>query len=271
MEWSRRRIAAVLVLAVVLVVGAGAVVFLSGGYDADQEAVATATADDRVTVEETEVGYTVRSGPVTDDTTGLVLYPGARVDAESYVPTAASIAAEGDVLVVVPEMPLRLAVLDVDRADDARATVPEIDRWYVGGHSLGGSMACRYAATNAGELEGVVLMASYCDRDLTGTDLRVLSLLGTEDEVLDRADEREARTRLPTESRIVELEGVTHSQFGAYGPQRGDGTPDVSDARARARIADEVVDWIAEREDQEAGTAGAVPSTPGIHPAVRLC
>jgi len=117
-----------------------------------------------------------------------------------------------DVAVVIVDMPLNLAVLGPNRADGAREAFPAIESWAVGGHSLGGAMACRYAADNADELNGLVLhAASYCDRDVSESGLRVLSVLGAADGVLDAERERESRANLPPETRVVELDGVNHA------------------------------------------------------------
>jgi len=47
--------------------------------------------------------------------TGLILYPGARVDPRAYAPVARAIAEKGYLVVIVP-MPLNLAVLGADQA-----------------------------------------------------------------------------------------------------------------------------------------------------------
>ncbi len=84
----------------------------------------------------------------TEPTSAVILYPGGRVDARSYAPLAARIAERGH-LVVIPVMPLSLAVLDANAADEVIAAHPEVETWVVGGHSLGGAMAAQYAAKNA--------------------------------------------------------------------------------------------------------------------------
>lgn len=231
---------AAITLAMLLVVAAlVGLVYVETPYgptDADPDALRA-----NVTATDTEAGYVLQGGPVTDETVGLVFYPGARVTPESYLPHLAPLVAERDVVVVIPEMPLNFAVFDVDAADEAIAANPEIDRWYVGGHSLGGAMACEYAS--AGQ-EGLVLFASYCANDLGDADLRTLSVLGTEDGVIDGEREREARTNLPSGTEIVEIEGMNHAQFGAYGPQRGDDEPRISDEEARERLSAVVIEWF---------------------------
>ncbi|SDG20868.1 Alpha/beta hydrolase family protein [Halorubrum xinjiangense] len=235
-------------LLVALVVAGGAAYFAAGmGPEAD--AVAAVEADPNVSVDRTPVGTTVRDGPVTASTVGLVYYPGGRVSHESYVPTAAEIvsASDRDVLVVVVDMPLNLAVLAPDRADRVRERYPEAGGWAVGGHSLGGAMACRHAAGNAEAYDALVLHAAYCDRDVSETGLDVLSVRGGADGVIDVERERASRSNLPADARVVELDGVNHAGFGAYGPQPGDGPASLSPDASREAVGNATGTWLSER------------------------
>ena len=82
---------------------------------------------------------------ITEPTTGLIFYPGGKVDARAYAPAAHAIAAQGYLVVITP-MPLNLAVFGVDRAADVVKAFPSIKHWAIGGHSLGGSMAASFAS-----------------------------------------------------------------------------------------------------------------------------
>lgn len=156
-------------------------------------------------------------------TTGLILYPGGRVDYRSYAPQARAIAAQG-YLVVIPRMPLNLAVLDAGAAGDIIAAYPGIQNWAVGGHSLGGSMAANFAAANPGAVQGLVLWASYPagSDDLSRQDLAAASIYGSDDGVASLEDVRSAAALLPASTLWVEVQGGNHAQFGWYGPQGGD-------------------------------------------------
>lgn len=235
----------VLVLAAA-VLAAGAGLYFAIGAGPDEAAVNAVESSSAVTVERLDGLTVVRSGPVTAETRGLIYYPGARVNPESYVPTAAATVAGRDVAVVIVDVPLNLAVLGPNRADDARAAFPAVDSWYVGGHSLGGAMACRYAAAHADELDGLVLHASYCDSDVSESGLRVLSVLGAADGVIDADRERESRSNLPGDARVIELDGVNHAGFGAYGPQRGDESVSTDPAAMRERIGTVTGRWLAD-------------------------
>ena len=135
--------------------------------------------------------------------------------------------AENGILCVIPKMPLNLAVLDVDAAEGILEYYPEIDTWYIGGHSLGGSMAASYAA-DCDAFAGLILLASYSTVDMTETKLDVISIYGTEDGVLNIEKYREYRPNLPHHTAEYIIEGGNHAQFGSYGAQDGDGISAIS-------------------------------------------
>ena len=83
------------------------------------------------------------------------------------------------------QMPFYLALLDANGARGIQAQYPEIENWYIGGHSLGGAMASLYVGRHVSEYEGRVLLASYPATDLRDSDLDVLSIRGTNDGVLN--------------------------------------------------------------------------------------
>lgn len=157
---------------------------------------------------------------------GFIFYPGGLVPAEAYAPLMRRLA-EAGVLCVVPEMPLRLAVLDMNAADGVAAQYPEITRWAIGGHSLGGAMAASYAAEHAADFSALVLLAAYSTAEIPA-DMAVVSVYGNTDGVLNREKYAKYRGNLPEGTAEVILPGGNHAQFGDYGPQKGDGTATLS-------------------------------------------
>lgn len=170
-------------------------------------------------------------------TIGLVFYPGGHVDARSYTPYARDVAAQG-YLVVVPVMPLSLAVLRPNAADDAIKAHPNITTWVIGGHSLGGAMAAQYAAGHPDAVKGIVFLAAYppSGNDLRRTGIRALTEVGTLDSVVNRANLAAGRALLPADAVYLDLKGGNHAQFGDYGPQPGD-TPATMPAPDQRAIA----------------------------------
>lgn len=159
---------------------------------------------------------------------GIIIYPGGHVDPRAYAPLAKELAAQGN-LVIIPPMPLNLAVFDISAADGIIQAYPDIETWVIGGHSLGGAMAAEYVAANPTAVAGLFLWASYSaeNTDLSGfNDLTVLSIYGSEDG--DVQGIRASRERLPENTLWVEMEGANHAQFGWYGEQPGDGVASIT-------------------------------------------
>ena len=152
---------------------------------------------------------------------GFIFYPGGKVEYTAYIPLMEELAKK-DILCVLLKMPFNLAVLDVDGAKGIQEMYPEIKNWYIGGHSLGGSMAASFIAENSKEFEGIILLASYSTADLSNSGLDVLSLYGSNDGVLNMEKYEEYKSNLPENFKEVVITGGCHAYFGAYGEQEAD-------------------------------------------------
>lgn len=177
-------------------------------------------------------------------TTGFIFYPGGRVDARAYAPPLRSIAAQGYLVVLVP-MPLNLAVFASDRAAEVMRAFPQIEHWAVGGHSLGGAMAARFAQEHTEAVSGLALWAAYPDVDLSQLSLEVVSIYGTNDAVASRESLNQSRALLPPDTAWVEIAGGNHSQFGWYGLQPGDNAASISPTDQQAQTAAATVRLLA--------------------------
>lgn len=169
--------------------------------------------------------------------TGFVFQPGALVDHRAYTATLAPLARAGHVVSVVKQ-PFHLAFTATDAPSAAMAAHPEVSAWAVGGHSLGGVFAAEYAAAHPDEVAGLLLWASYPARDLSAVDLSVTTVAAGADALATPAEVEASLSDLPDDSTLVVLEGMSHAQFGDYGPQRGDGVPAVPDDEARAGVVE---------------------------------
>lgn len=213
-----------IVAALAVIFGACAI-YLGDYYRADEGAIAVFAPEENVTVSTLDGGNVVFEPQ--NATVGFIFYPGGKVEANAYQPLMAELAREG-VLCVLVEMPFNLAVFDINAADGIQEQYPEIKDWYIGGHSLGGSMAASYLADHVDEYEGLILLGSYSTADLSDTGLDVLSIFGSEDKVLNREKYDENKSNLPDDFGEVVIDGGCHAYFGMYGAQDGDGTPTIS-------------------------------------------
>ena len=214
----------IIALAVVLILCISCWAYVADYYHADETAIAAMASASDITVQQS--GSTLAFVPEQADT-GFIFYPGGKVEYTAYAPLMRALAENG-VLCVLTEMPLNLAVLDMNAADGIPEQYPQVTRWYIGGHSLGGSMAASHAAKNADRYEGLVLLASYSTADLTASGLDVISLYGSEDGVLNMDKYAEYKDNLPAGFEEHVLVGGCHAGFGSYGAQAGDGAASIS-------------------------------------------
>jgi len=199
------------------------------------EALSALQSDMQVAV---TVGNWLVFAPVeSEPTTGLIIYPGGRVDYRAYAPQAHVIAAR-DNLVVIVHMPLNLAVFDPNAAETVIAAHPEIKFWVVGGHSLGGSMAANFVHAHPTQVQGLILWASYpaASDDLSQSKLKVLSISGTLDGLSTPAKIKASHSLLPMDTVWVPIAGGDHAQFGWYGPQAGDNPASISREEQQRQI-----------------------------------
>ena len=222
---KRTRIILSVCLAVLFAFGVGGYVYVSDYYHADETAL-EAMAYQTGSVQTEQDGDVIWFVPE-DPTAGLIFYPGGKVENTAYAPLMRA-CAENGILCALVRMPGNLAVLDANAADGLQQEHPEVTTWYIAGHSLGGAMAANYAAAHSEDFDGLILLAAYSTKDLSQTTLRVLSVYGSEDGVMNRESYEKNRANLPEDNIEVVLDGGCHAQFGNYGPQDDDGIPTIS-------------------------------------------
>lgn len=201
----------------------GFVYYTSGYYRASEEAMQVVGIRDNVKVEQSE--KYVKFIPQ-EIKAGFIFYPGGLVETISYAPLMKECAKQG-ILCILVDMPFHLAVLDMNAADGIIEQY-NIEDWYIGGHSLGGSMAASYLSNHVDDYKGLILLASYSTEDLRGTDLSVLSIYGSEDGVLSRDKYEESKNNLPDNYIEKVIQGGNHAYFGNYGEQKGDGKATIT-------------------------------------------
>lgn len=144
--------------------------------------------------------------------TGIIFYPGAKVEETAYLPLLSKLQKRGYTCILV-KMPLRFAILGKNNADKYYDTYPEIKNWYISGHSLGGAMASDYASENEDAVEGLILLGAYIYGDFNPENS--ITIYGENDLNLDKSKLGDVN--------VYALKGANHAGFGYYGNQKGDG------------------------------------------------
>ena len=238
---SKGKIALAVVVALILSLVIGAWIYVSDYYKADDEKIEAFMP--KKTTEVYNKDYIAFGDSNSEN--GFVFYPGGKVESDAYIPLM-RILAESGVFCILFDMPFNLAVLNIDAADGVCEAYPDIKNWYIGGHSLGGSMAASYMSDNIEEFSGLVLLASYSTADISDSGVRVLSVYGSEDGVMNSEKYEENKENLPSDFTESLIEGGCHAYFGMYGEQDGDGRASISAEEQIMFTADKILAFLNE-------------------------
>lgn len=216
-----------------------------GKANADAHALAALQSDANLEVSEgKDIIFSPRGNK---PAVGVILYPGGRCDSRAYAPVMRSLAAAG-ALVVVPNMPLRLAVMDAGRAGKIIAQHSDIDHWVIGGHSMGGAMAAAWVYKNPGIAKGLFFLASYPSsmHAIPDSDIPVAMLYGTHDFITRKSEFEASYERLPKHTDFIAIEGGDHYQFGSFGNVEVTAITSREDQQARTiKVLQGFIDKIA--------------------------
>lgn len=226
------------------VVSIGFIIWGSTPAQPMPEAISALETSDTVIV---ETGKWLVFTPVssTPTTTGYIFYPGGRVDYRAYAPMANSLAEKG-FLLVIPRMPLNLAVFGINKAADIIASHPEKTKWVIGGHSLGGSMAASYVYEHPKQIDGLVFLASYPadSNNLSNYTGKVLSISASLDGLATPEKIAHSIGLLPDSTVWSIVEGGNHAQFGWYGSQKGDNAATISREEQQKEVIKNTLDLL---------------------------
>ena len=206
--------------------------YVSDYYRAEDVALAVMARDSGITVQD---NLTILS-PTHPTDTAMIFYPGAKVEAEAYLPLLDQIRQRGVTCILV-HMPFHMAIFDADAANEVITRFPEYQHWYIAGHSMGGAMASQFAADHPDLVDGLILLGAYIYGDYP--DEKTLTIYGSLNQsVEDHIDYTE---------NIVEIEGGNHAQFGNYGPQKGDLPATISAEEQQRQTVEAIEAFLTQR------------------------
>ncbi len=224
----------------ILAILAGAFLwYVSDYYRAEDVALEVLAQDNGISQRD---NLTILS-PTAPTDTAIIFYPGAKVEAEAYLPLLDQIRQTGVTCILV-HMPFNMAIFDANAAEEVIAQFPEFQHWYVAGHSMGGAMASKFASDHPDQVDGLILMGAYIYGGYP--DEKALTIYGSLNQsVEDHIDYTE---------NIVEIEGGNHAQFGNYGPQKGDLPAAISAEEQQAQTVAAIEAFLSEDDSQDYST-----------------
>lgn len=230
---KKRRIAAGAVLLTAVILAAAFFGYVSDYYPAEDTALEVLAQGTGIEARE---NLTILS-PTYPTDTAIIFYPGAKVEAEAYLPLLDQIRQTGVTCILV-DMPFRMAIFDPNAAEEVMPQFPEIEHWYIAGHSMGGAMASSFASKHPQEIDGLILLGAYIYGDYP--DENTLTVYGSLNQSVE--------DQINYTENIVEIEGGNHAQFGNYGPQKGDAPADISAVEQQEQTVAAIEDFISEQK-----------------------
>ncbi|WP_455540153.1 alpha/beta hydrolase [Terrisporobacter sp.] len=238
---SKAKKSFIILLSILVLFVVGFFVWLSNGYTLKKNDMKYLKSNSNVKVT-TEGDYTYFTPKRVNATKGFIFYPGERVDSSSYAKLCNMIAAYGYEVVSV-DMPFNYANFGENKATKVIKDNPGIKKWVIGGDSLGGTVACKYAANNK-NVDGVVLISSYPKDNISQLGFEILSIWGSKDNVVDYKELINSKTKLPQNTKYIEIEGANHSQFANYGTYSGDGKALISSDEQMTTTVKNIVNFL---------------------------
>lgn len=243
MKITKKRIGLFIALILLVILAYGTFWFLSS-YGPDAEAELSLKGSSSVEVMNTK-DY-IYFSPKIETSKGILFYPGAKVEPEAYSVLGLTLAENGIPFVVV-KMPINFAIFDIKKAEKIKDDIPYDNTWYIGGHSLGGSMAAKYLYDHPESFSGIIFFASYpagASNDLSNLPIKALSIRGSVDALVTREKVEAKAPYLPSNTEYVTIEGGNHSQFGSYGHQKGDNEALISKEEQMKQIIDAITKFM---------------------------
>lgn len=205
--------------------------YVSDYYRAEDVALEVLAQDSGITVQD---NLTILS-PTSPADTAIIFYPGAKVEAEAYLPLLDQIRQTGVTCILV-HMPFHMAIFDADAAEKVMEQFPDIQHWYMAGHSMGGAMASKFASDHPNEVEGLILMGAYLYGDYP--EEKTLTIYGSLNQSVE--------DHIDYTQNIVEIQGGNHAQFGNYGAQKGDLPAEISAQEQQAQTVAAIEAFLSE-------------------------
>jgi hypothetical protein len=229
------RISLITVILLILLSAGAFFIYVSDYYRADDVAIAVMQSEAVTQVQDNIIILS----PATSSDTALIFYPGAKVEYIAYLPILEMIKEGSGITCILVKMPFNMAIFGANAADKIIEKFPEINNWYISGHSMGGAMASNYASNHQEKVKGLILLGAYIYGDYPAEN--ALTIYGTfNTSVAEKINYTE---------NIIVIEGGNHAQFGNYGKQKGDPDATISSIEQQSIAAEAIKDFLAARND----------------------
>ncbi|MDZ4171716.1 MAG: alpha/beta hydrolase [Methanobacteriaceae archaeon] len=239
---SKKKIILVALLLIFALISVAFTYYVSDYYQAEPKALAALKSTESYTVQNTDE-YITFTPQKNNSSTGIIIYPGGKVQGDAYSVIASQFAQNGHTTVIV-KMPFNLAFFGADKANNVIASHEEISKWIIIGHSLGGVFASDYAVKHQDKIKGVVYLASYPSSDASKATFKGLSIRGSLDGLTTSNDISENQDKFPANTTFITIEGGNHFNFGDYGVQEGDNNSTITREEQQNQTIQAILEFV---------------------------
>lgn len=144
--------------------------------------------------------------------TGFIFYGDNKIQRECYLPLMIELSNMG-YSVYLPTTFGNIPILNLEGAAYVSRTYSHVKTWYIVAHGQACPVAAKYASSHASEIAGLIFLGGYSKTDLSETSLRLFSITGSNDTILDQAEYVTMKTNDPRDTVYFEIDGGNHTGF----------------------------------------------------------
>lgn len=178
-----------------------------------------------------------------DSKVGFIIFSGAKIDEKAYS-YIAKLLHEAGHTVVIPKVLFHMSFTGINHGIEIMESNPDIEKWILVGHSLGGLPAGRIAVREPDKILGVAFLASAMPTDLSKLDISAIRITAENDEVMNKKMMEAHLDYLPEHSTSIMLEGANHQGFAAYNSLGRDGEATISWKEQQERTVQLILEFF---------------------------
>ncbi|MCD7807247.1 MAG: alpha/beta hydrolase [Lachnospiraceae bacterium] len=175
---------------------------------------------------------------------GFIIFSGAKTDEKAYAYMAKLLHDKG-YNVIIPKQRFYLSLFGTKHGKEMMTSHPEIKKWILIGHSLGGMPVSRIAAMRPENLAGLVFLATYASVDLSDLDIGTIRITADHDGIMNNDFMMKYDCNLPHGASNIVLQGANHQGFAAYHSTSGrDGKATISWQEQNEQTVQLILDYF---------------------------
>ena len=120
------------------------------------------------------------------------------------------------------------AYYNVDGANSAIRKYNAIEVWIIAAHGSACEPAASFITDYPEKVQGVIWLGGYSEQDLSSLPLCGLSIIGSNDTVINREQWEKAKSLAPSNMEYQTIEGANHSGFADIALMYGDSDAEIS-------------------------------------------